>query len=106
MSEAQYVKVSTQDINSVSEKLHKFKQQLSSGEQNVLDWLLDRAARAPEEKGGALKETGAGAAGAQLHVAPKTLEFNKALGISQFAKAHPGVAAAGSSVGVTGTIMF
>jgi hypothetical protein len=101
------IKVTTQDINSVSDKLHALKQQLSPGEQNVLDWLLDRAASAPQEKADVLKQTGgAGAAGSHPQVSARGTEFNKALGISQFSKAHPGAAAAGSSVGVTGTVMF
>src|SRR5882762_9092581 len=111
MTDARNVKVTTQDINSLSEKLHAFKQQLPAGEQNVLEWLLDRGPRAPEEKADALKASGTeaprpAAASAKVVAAPRASEFNKALGISQFSKTHPGAVAAGSSIGVTGTVMF
>jgi hypothetical protein len=102
MPDTQNLKVTAQDIASVSEKLYALKQQLSPGEQNVLQWLLGRAAQAPQEPTNVLKggESAGGSSGSAT--SPRTAEFHKILGISQF----PGAAGGGSSVGVTGTVMF
>ncbi|HWN11479.1 MAG TPA: hypothetical protein VNO50_19785 [Pyrinomonadaceae bacterium] len=114
MAETRKVKVTAKDIESVSEKLNTFAKQLPPGEQNVMAWLLSRAAEAPaqpeaekvlapqEAKGKALATPGA-AKPASL----STVQLSRSLGIAQFAGARrPGSLAAGSSIGVTGTIMF
>jgi len=110
MADTHKVKISGKDIESVSEKLHDFAKQLPPGEQNVMAWLLARAAEAPPEKesflappGGAQPEA-ATAAGAAVLTKQQTLA--RSLGISQFARVRPGSLAAGSSIGVTGTVMF
>lgn len=115
MAETRKVKVTAKDIESVSEKLNAFAKQLPPGEQNVMAWLLGRAAEAPaqpeaekvlapqEAKGRALATPGAARPAAAL----STVQLSRSLGIAQFAGARrPGSLAAGSSIGVTGTIMF
>ncbi|HEX8846363.1 MAG TPA: hypothetical protein VF791_17075 [Pyrinomonadaceae bacterium] len=126
MAKKRKVKVTTKDIESVSKKLHDFAKKLPTGEQNVMAWLLARAAEAPPDEG-SLKPTGTGAeaatatrgAGTSTSTASKvsatsvtsaritpTQQLGRSLGVTQFTKMRPGSLAAGSSIGVTGTIMF
>lgn len=91
------VKVTPEDIETVSEKLQAFAKDLPPGEQNVMAWLLGRAAQAPAEPELA-------AAGEKQVALRETL--TNSLGISQFERLRPGSRFAGSSVGVTGTVMF
>ena len=108
MADTQNVKVTAQDIDSVNEKLYEFAKELSPGEQNVMKWLLGRAAQAPEEKShifkdaGGAEATGRAPAGAAL---ARRAEFSRVLGVPQFERVRAGSLAAGSSVGVTGTVM-
>jgi len=115
MSDIREVKITTKDIESVSEKLHAFAKQLPAGEQNVMAWLLGRAAQAPQESAGLKGGLAAHVAGdvpaktvatAGAHVLTPTDQLTRALGVSQFTKLRPGSAVAGSSIGVTGTVMF
>jgi hypothetical protein len=94
------VKVTTEDIESVNKKIQEFAASLPPGEQNVMAWLLGRAAEAPQERPEFLAE--GEPVGRPVPRGPLT----EALGIAQFERLEPGSAAAGSSIGVTGTIMF
>lgn len=104
------VKVSPEEIKSVNEKLEKFVKGLPAGEQNVMAWLLGRAAQAPADRA----EPARGDRGATERVRETVLvreiqarePLIEALGIPQFEGLQPGSRFAGSSVGVTGTIMF
>jgi hypothetical protein len=104
------VKVTAKDVESVSKKLNAFAKQLPEGEQNVMAWLLARAAEAPAQKEAkaALVPRGTATTGTTAaKPAASTVQLSRALGIPQFAGARrPGSLAAGSSIGVTGTIMF
>jgi len=103
------VKVSAKDIESVSEKLHTFAKQLPEGEQNVMAWLLGRASEAPPDKGSLHEHLSAPATEAMsksVQLSSQRANLNQALGITQFARVSPGTLAAGSSIGVTGTVMF
>jgi len=105
-SDKRYLKVSEQDIQSVSEKLQSFAEQLPQGEQNVVAWLLGRAADAPPEQVDFLNPASDDVTGHALMYQASRVQLYNSLGISQFARVNPGSVAAGSSVGVTGTIMF
>jgi hypothetical protein len=94
------VKVAAQDIESVSEKLHAFAKELPPGEQNVMAWLLGRAAQAPPESADFLHPL---SESTQLSLRE---QLSHSLGVPQFARLRPGSAVAGSSIGVTGTVMF
>lgn len=92
------VKVTPENIDSVSSKLQEFAQQLSPGEQNVVAWLLGRAASAPADE---LPTT--------TKIAPEQSStfrevLNSSLGIPQFERLRPGQVFAGSGVSVTGTV--
>lgn len=102
MPDTQQVKVTAQDIQSVNDKLQAFAKGLPKREQNVMAWLLGRAAQAPAEQPHFLGEPAAGAAKKPGPRGP----LNEALGIAQFRKLQPGSTVAGSSIGVTGTVMF
>jgi hypothetical protein len=93
------VKVSADDIESVGSKLEEFARGLPEGEQNVVAWLLGRAAQAPVEQEVLAKAE---------RLRPTTLkdQLTNSLGVSQFERLQPGSRFAGSSVGVTGTVMF
>lgn len=116
MAEIRNVKVKASDIESVSEKLQAFAKQLPPGEQNVMAWLLGRAAEAPPDKGTLHERLAAPATeaaaprapavGREAGLSPERVNLSHALGISQFARARPGTLAAGSSIGVTATVMF
>ena len=108
MPDVHKVKITAQDIETVSEKLNAFVKQLPAGEQNVMAWLLGRAAEAPPASEAFLgpSEAARAAVPAATHLSPAVQNLNHALGIAQFAKLRPGAAAAGSSIGVTGTVMF
>jgi len=111
MADTRKVKVTAKDIESVSEKLNAFAKQLPPGEQNVMAWLLGRAAEAPPqadaEKVLVPKEAGKVAQVGAAKAAPSTVQLSRALGVAQFATVRrPGSLAAGSSIGVTGTVMF
>jgi hypothetical protein len=102
------VKVTAKDVEAVSKKLNAFAKELPEGEQNVLAWLLSRAAAAPVQKEAkaALVPRGT-AATATTKPSASTAQLSRALGIPQFAGARrPGSLAAGSSIGVTATVMF
>lgn len=92
------VKVTQKDIDSVSEKLHAFAQKLPPGEQNVVAWLMGRAASAPADVKSPVQEV-------KAETTPLA-QLNTSLGIPQFDRLRPGNAFAGSSIGVTGTVMF
>ncbi|MFY9620020.1 MAG: hypothetical protein WAQ99_09420 [Pyrinomonadaceae bacterium] len=105
------VKVNTKDIESVGEKLNAFAKKLPPGEQNVLAWLMSRAAEAPPATGTLVKKI----EGAKVQTAPGTTtagklspsqQLGRSLGVAQFSKMRPGSLAAGSGVGITATIMF
>lgn len=103
------VKVTAKDVESVSKKLNAFAKELPEGEQNVMAWLLARAAEAPVQKEAkaALVPKGTTAAAATTKPSASTVQLSRALGIPQFAGARrPGSLAAGSSIGVTATVMF
>lgn len=121
MAEVRKVKITPEDIESVSKKLDEFAKKLPAGEQNVMAWLLARAAEAPPQtesflKGGAdspqatATASTTAAKGVTPTAASATLspaqQLGRSLGVSQFAKMKPGSLAAGSSIGVTGTVMF
>lgn len=93
------VKVSADDIESVSGKLAEFAQGLPEGERNVVAWLMGRAAQAPVEPEVLAKAD---------RLRPTTVQdqLSTSLGVSQFERLQPGSRFAGSSVGVTGTVMF
>jgi hypothetical protein len=96
--EVRQVKVTPADIENVSAKLTDFARSLPQGEQNVLAWLMGRASQAPVEQEVAAK---AGDVGRTLRE-----QLTTSLGINQFERLQPGSRFAGSSVGVTGTVMF
>jgi hypothetical protein len=111
MADTRKVKVTSKDIESVSEKLHTFAKGLPPGEQNVMAWLLARAAEAPAQADAKALLTPDQQKGVAAAAAPEaklsTVQLSRSLGISQFAAARrPGSLAAGSSIGVTGTVMF
>ncbi len=111
MADTRKVKITAKDVESVSAKLHDFAKQLPPGEQNVMAWLLGRAAEAPPEpKAEALlaphEGKGTVATAAQMATLTPTMQLSRSLGISQFARMRPGSLAAGSTIGVTGTVMF
>jgi hypothetical protein len=103
MADTREVKITAKDIESVNGKLRKFAKQLPEGEQNVMAWLLGRAADAPQDKPDFLPEAKPSRGGRATAVKGP---LNEALGVAQFEKLKPGSSVAGSSVGVTGTIMF
>jgi hypothetical protein len=106
MADTREVKVTTEDIKSVDEKLREFTKGLPEGEQNVMAWLLGRAADAGAEKPDFLPKGRPQRAGARRAGRLVRGPLNDALGIAQFDQIDPGTAAAGSSIGVTGTVMF
>ncbi|MGH2585778.1 MAG: hypothetical protein ACRDJE_12765 [Dehalococcoidia bacterium] len=55
MAEQKTVTVSRSDIESVAEKMEQLGQQLSTNEQLVINWLLERAASAEAEGDGDVK---------------------------------------------------
>jgi hypothetical protein len=93
------VKVTADDIDSVGAKLEKFAKGLPEGEQNVVAWLLGRASQAPVEQEVLAKA-------ARLKPASVRDQLGNSLGVTQFDRLQPGSRFAGSSVGVTGTVMF
>jgi hypothetical protein len=93
------VKVTPQDIDSVSGKLQAFARDLPPGEQNVVAWLLGRAAQAPVDPDLAQR------ADRVLEPAFRD-QLTSSLGIAQFETLRPGSTFAGSTIGVTGTVMF
>lgn len=101
MSEARRVtvKVTPEDIDSVSNKLQEFARQLPQGEQNVVAWLLGRAASAPPDP----ELLPNARQGGDDRVQFRTV-MNESLGIAQFERLRAGEAFAGSGVGVTGTV--
>jgi hypothetical protein len=124
MADIRKVKVTTEDIESVSKKLNEFAKNLPPGEQNVMAWLLARAAEAPpqtesflnqgdestqptmeaaKEATGISKSTAKTASTTKLN---PTQQLSRSLGVTQFGKMKAGSVAAGSSIGVTGTVMF
>jgi hypothetical protein len=103
MPRTRNVKVTTQDIQAVDKKLHEFAKKLPPGEQNVMAWLLGRAAQAPQEAPDFLDRPGTAAATRRPAIRGP---LNEALGIPQFRRLEPGSTVAGSSIGVTGTVMF
>jgi len=112
MADTRKVKITSKDIESVSEKLNAFAKQLPPGEQNVMAWLLGRAAEAPPQPDAEAllappEGKGKGAALAPQAGLTPTVQLSRSLGISQFAAVRrPGSLAAGRSIGVTGTVMF
>ncbi len=130
MAATRKVKVTTEDIEAVSKKLNEFAKKLPAGEQNVMAWLLARAAEAPPQtesflnqdaaapqaKKGVAESAGAPpglttpAKGVSASVSSAKLkpsqQLSRSLGVTQFSKFRPGSLAAGSSIGVTGTVMF
>jgi hypothetical protein len=99
------VKVTQKDIDSVSEKLHAFVQKLPPGEQNVVAWLMGRAASAPADVKSSGQEVKSPVREVKAEATPLA-QLNTSLGIPQFDRLRPGNAFAGSSIGVTGTVMF
>jgi len=119
MADVRQVKVSVKDIESVSEKLQDFAKNLPQGEQNVMAWLLARAADAPPDKDSFVNDINTQSGdepesfavnAATAKVTPTSTvasqQLARSLGVQQFGRLTPGSAAAGSSVGVTGSIMI
>ncbi|MFD5438504.1 hypothetical protein ACFWJ4_40950 [Kitasatospora sp. NPDC127067] len=95
------VKVTAEDIDAVSQKLESFAKGLPPGEQNVLQWLLGRAASAGAQSTNADPAELVPAAEPAFRA-----QLDDSLGIAQFDQLKPGSAFAGSTIGVTGTVMF
>jgi hypothetical protein len=102
--ETQSVKVTAEDIASLSPKLQEFAQQLSPGEQNVVAWLLGRAAQAPMDADLPTKEGGGEPAAPGDEPVAFNEILNNSLGIPQFERFRPGEEFAGSGVAVTSSI--
>lgn len=104
------VKVTGNDIEGVRNQLAQLHSSLPEGQQHVLEWLMQRASEAPanEEVSGynfQFPQQGLSFNAGPSAFSSQHLSFYSSLGVSQLG--HLGrIADAGSSVGVTGSVMF
>ena len=112
MSEQTDAHIKLGAISSTGEKLNTFIEGLSEQEQLVMRWILDRAEHSttgataePSEVEGYANQLLSQPGGLQTQRFAHQQTFSS-VGLPQFGQLAPGRAAAGSSIGVTGTIMF